>query len=156
MPVAAGGPEAAAIAAELGDGLFATEPKPGLVKAYQAAGGSGPRYSEVPLAWAPDADTAAEAALETTRWSVTGWKVMSELPNPVNFAAATTTVTTDDIKAQFACSPDVQRYLEVAQPFVDAGFDRLVLMNSGPDPEGFMGFFRHELAEPLRGLKPGR
>jgi G6PDH family F420-dependent oxidoreductase len=56
------------------------------------AGGSGPLYCEAPLAWAPDEDTAAQALLETSRWALTGWKVMSELPNPVNFDAASATV----------------------------------------------------------------
>jgi len=99
----------------------------------------------VPLAWARDADTAAQAALDTTRWALTGWKVMSELPNPVNFAAATTTVTCDDIKKQLACGPDIERHLDVARQFVDAGFDHLVLQNAGPDPEGFIDFFTRTL-----------
>jgi G6PDH family F420-dependent oxidoreductase len=154
MPVAAGGNQAATIAAELGDGLFATEPKSSLTEAYAAAGGAGPRYAEVPLAWAPDEDSAAQAVLETTRWALTGWKVMAELPNPVNFAAATTTVRTEDIKGQFACGPDLDRHLASAQQFVDAGFDHLVLMNAGPDPHGFLEFFGNELAEPLRKLTP--
>jgi hypothetical protein len=80
---------------------------------------------------------------------------MSELPNPVNFDAATTTVRLDDVKEQFACGPDVERHLEVARQFVDAGFDQLVLMNAGPDPEGFFDFFAKELAEPLRALSAG-
>jgi hypothetical protein len=42
----------------------------------------------------------------------------------------------------FACGPDVARHLEVVQPFVDAGFDHVVLMNAGPDPDGFLDFFR--------------
>src|SRR3954471_4780553 len=46
MIVAAGGGEAARIAAELGDGLFATEPKSSLIQAYASAGGAGPRYAE--------------------------------------------------------------------------------------------------------------
>jgi G6PDH family F420-dependent oxidoreductase len=152
IAVAASGKASATIAAELGNGLFATEPKASIVDDFHAAGGSGPMYAEVPLAWAPDEDTAAQAALETSRWSLTGWKVMSELPNPVNFAAASASVTVDDIKQQFACGPDVQRHLDLAQPFVDAGFDHLVLMNVGPDPEGFFDFFTRELAEPLRAL----
>ncbi len=72
--VAAGGPVAARLAAELGDGLFATEPKAEITKSYQKAGGSGPRYAEVPMAWAPDEHTAAQAALETSRWALTGGK----------------------------------------------------------------------------------
>ena len=154
MPVAAGGPLAARLAAELGDGLFATDPEPGLVEAYHSAGGGGPLYCEIPLAWAPDEQSAAEAVLDTTRWALTGWKVMSELPNPVNFAAASATVRLEDVKGHFACGPDVGRHLEVAQPFVDAGFDHLVLQNAGPDPEGFLDFFTRELQEPLRALTP--
>ena len=154
MPVAAGGPQAARLAAELGDGLFATEPRSDLVEAFHGAGGSGPLYCEAPLAWAPDEDTAAQALLETSRWALTGWKVMSELPNPVNFDAASATVRKEDVVQHFACGPDVARHLEVVQPFVDAGFDHVVLMNAGPDPDGFLDFFSRELAEPVRALTP--
>lgn len=154
IAVAAGGTEAARLAGELGDGLFATEAEPALVEEYRKAGGGGPRYAEVPMAWAPDEHTAARAALETSRWALTGWKVMSELPNPVNFAAASATVREDDILEKFACGADPQRYLEVAQPFVDAGFDHLVMQNAGPDPDGFLDFYRRELDEPLRKLTP--
>jgi G6PDH family F420-dependent oxidoreductase len=154
IAVAAGGPGAARIAAELGDGLFATEPKPELVQRYHDAGGTGPRYAEVPVAWAPDEHTAAQAALDTSRWALTGWKVMSELPNPVNFAAASATVREEDILATFACGPDPARYVEVTQPFVDAGFDRLVMQNTGPDPDGFIDFYQRELDERIRRLTP--
>ncbi|WP_459545706.1 TIGR03557 family F420-dependent LLM class oxidoreductase [Nocardia sp. X0981] len=154
IAVAAGGTEAARLAGELGDGLFATEAKPALVGEYRKAGGDGPCYAEVPVAWAPDERTAARAALDTSRWALTGWKVMSELPNPVNFAAASATVREDDILEKFACGPDPQRCLEVAQPFVDAGFDHLVMQNAGPDPDGFLDFYRSELDEPLRKLTP--
>jgi hypothetical protein len=108
----------------------------------------------VPLAWASDEDTAAQAALENFRWALTGWKVMSELPNPVNFEAATTTVRLEDIKGQFACGPDVDAHVQQAQQFVDAGFDHLVLMNAGPDPDGFFDFFASELGDRVRGLTP--
>ncbi|MCW2542434.1 MAG: class F420-dependent oxidoreductase [Frankiales bacterium] len=150
IAVACSGPESVRIAAELGSGMFATTPDAELVRNYQDLGGTGPRYCEIPLAWAEDEDQAAQAALETSRWAVTGWKVMSELPNPVNFAAATTTVTHQDIKTAFACGPDPQRHLQMAQRYVDAGFDRLVLLNAGPDPAGFTEFFRDQLSKPLR------
>ena len=154
MAVAASGPVSAKIAAEHGTGLFVTEPKPEIVQVFTDAGGSGPRYAEVPLAWAPDEDAAAAAVLETSRWALTGWKVMAELPNPVNFDAASASVTADDVKGQFACGPDVARHLEVAQEYVDAGYDHLVCQNAGPDPEGFMDFFTRELQAPLRALTP--
>lgn len=152
IAVAASGPDAAATAAELGDGLFVTEPEPELTRSYSAAGGSGPCYGDVPVAWARDEHTASQAALETTRWALPGWKVMSELPNPVNFFAATTTVREQDIRGLFACGPDVPGYLDNARKFLDAGFDSLVMQNAGPDPDGFMDFFQSDLAEPLRQL----
>ncbi|MFF7203585.1 TIGR03557 family F420-dependent LLM class oxidoreductase [Streptomyces sp. NPDC008141] len=154
IAVAVSGKASTAIAAELGDALFATEPDPEIVRQYRAAGGDGPGYAEVPLAWAPDEHTAARAALETTRWALTGWKVMSELPNPVNFDAATGTVREEDILEHFACGSDPERHVAMAQPYVDAGFDRLVMMNSGPDPDGFIDFYRRELDSRMRQLKP--
>jgi hypothetical protein len=81
---------------------------------------------------------------------LTGWKVMAELPNPVNFEAATAGIGPEQAREQFACGPDVKRHLQVAQQFVDAGFDHLVTMNAGPNPDGFIDFFARELAAPLR------
>ncbi|WP_159942045.1 MULTISPECIES: TIGR03557 family F420-dependent LLM class oxidoreductase [unclassified Nocardiopsis] len=152
IAVAASGARSCRLAAEYGDGLFATEPRAETVGDYRDAGGRGPGYAEVPMAWAEDEHTAAQAALETSRWALTGWKVMSELPNPVNFAAATTTVREEDILGHFACGPDPERYVEAARGYVDAGFDHLVMQNAGPDPDGFIDFYQRELDGPIRGL----
>ncbi|GIJ30964.1 TIGR03557 family F420-dependent LLM class oxidoreductase [Verrucosispora sp. WMMD703] len=152
IAVAASGEASVTIAAELGDGLFATEPEADLVQTYQRLGGQGPRYAEVPLAWAPDEQQAVRAAWETSRWAVTGWKVMSELPNPVNFDAASRTVTEDDIRQQFAVGPDPDVHVQAVRTYVDAGFDHIVLQNAGPDPDGFLDFFQDVLATRLRSL----
>jgi G6PDH family F420-dependent oxidoreductase len=154
IAVAAGGRASAKIAAELGDALFATEPRVDIVERYRQAGGDGPRYAEVPLAWATDEKQAVQAALRTSRWAVTGWKVMSELPNPVNFDAGTRWVDEDDIRRLFAVGPDTAAHLQAAQSYVDAGFDRLALLNVGPDPDGFVDFFERDLAERIRSLTP--
>jgi len=92
--------------------------------------------------------------LEKNSWALGGWKVMSELPNSVNFEAVTATVTQDQAREAFACGPDPKRHLDVAKQFADAGFDHLFAMYAGPDPEGFMDFFSRELAGPLRALTP--
>ena len=154
IAVAASGARSARIAAELGDGLFATEPKAEIMEEYRKAGGTGPGLAEVPVAWAREEEAAVREALRTSRWSLTGWKVMSELPNPVNFAAASATVREEDIRKGFACGPDPSRYVESAQGYVDAGFDRLVMQNAGPDPDGFLDFYRDELDGALRELTP--
>ncbi|QNG21171.1 TIGR03557 family F420-dependent LLM class oxidoreductase [Rhodococcus triatomae] len=150
--VAAGGARAATLAADHGDGLFATEPRSELVEAYRQSGGSGPRYGEVPLAWAPDEDTAVASAHEKFRFGVLGWKVQAELPNPINFEAAASWVRPEDMREAFACGPDVDRHVEVARGFVDAGFDHLALINAGPDVDGFFTFFTEELRPRLTEL----
>ncbi len=154
IAVAIGGPSSARLAAELGDGIFTTEPRPDLTNAYAEAGGNGPKYGEVPLSWAPNEDDAVSSAHEKFRFGLMGWKVLAELPNPVNFEAATSFVTEEDVAGTFACGPDVEQHLTVAQQFVDAGFDHLALINAGPDPDGFFDFFADELAEPIRALTP--
>jgi G6PDH family F420-dependent oxidoreductase len=145
IAVAAGGKQAAELAATHGSGLFATEPRADLVETFTAAGGSGPKYAEIAVAWAPKEEDAIKAAHETTRWSVTGWKVMSELPNPVNFEAASATVRPEDIKENFVVGPDPQPYLEAIRKHREAGFDHLALMNCGPDMDGFLDFAAKEL-----------
>jgi G6PDH family F420-dependent oxidoreductase len=152
VAVAAGGRQAAKLAAELGSGLFATEPRADLVEAFTAAGGSGPKYAEVPMAWAETEEAGVQEALKTTRWAVTGWKVMSELPNPVNFEAASATVTADDIREQFTVGPDAGPYVEAVGKYVEAGYDHIVLQNAGPDPDGFIDFFAKDLRDRLQAL----
>ncbi|KAB1910972.1 TIGR03557 family F420-dependent LLM class oxidoreductase [Micromonospora sp. AMSO31t] len=152
IAVAASGRSSAAMAAELGDGLFATEPKSSIVEHYQEAGGQGPRYAEVPMAWATDEEQAVRAAKETSRWAVTGWKVMSELPNPVNFDAATVWVEDQHIRQQFSVGPDPEPHLAKVKPYVDAGFDHVVLQNAGPDPDGFLDFCAGGFLDRVRAL----
>lgn len=150
MAIAASGPASIALAAQHGDGLFATDPDADLVTGYRDAGGTGPLFAEAPLAWAPTEAAAVKAAHSTNSWALGGWKVMSELPNPVNFEAAAATVREDDIREQFACGPDVERHLEVINQFSDAGFDHIALMNAGPDQDGFFDFFEKTLRPRLR------
>lgn len=150
--VAAGGTRAAKLAAELGDGLFTTEPSPDLIGAYHDAGGSGPAYAEVPLAYASTAEEAAESARALFRFGQVGWKVQAELPNPVNFDAATAFVTADHMAEAFGCGPDLERHLAVTKPFADAGYDHLALINAGPDVDGFFEHAANGLIEQARAL----
>ena len=121
-----------------------------------AATGDGPAYAEIPLAWAPDEESAVAAVLEKSAAGLTGWEVMAELPNPVDFEAATASIGPEQVRQEFACGPDVRRHLQVAQKFADAGFDHLVTLNAGPDPDGFIDFFARELGVLLRDVTPSR
>lgn len=35
---------------------------------------------------------------------------------------------------------------------MNAGYDRLALVNAGPDPDGFLDVFAAKLADPIRAL----
>ncbi len=150
--VAAGGPKAARIAGELGDGLFATEPRTDLIDAYTAAGGTGSRWAEVPLAYAGTVDAALESAHRLFRFGPTGWKIQAELPNVRNFEAATAFVRREDMADAFGAGPDVETHVATVKGFADAGYDRLALISAGPDVEEFFRFYEGELAGRLRAL----
>lgn len=147
--VAGSGGPAVTTAAELGDGLFATDADPDLVAMYTEAGGTGPRYAEVSLSWAPTEEAALTAAHTLFRFSAAGWKVQAELPNPVNFEAAASTVRESDIAESFGYGPDAERHLARIRTYADAGFDHLALVNAGPDVDGFFRFYEDELAPEL-------
>jgi G6PDH family F420-dependent oxidoreductase len=151
IAVAAGGRDAAELAARHGTGLFATEARPDLVEAYHQAGGRGPLYAEVPMAWATSEEAAVDAALKTAAWAVTGWKVMSELPNPVNFEAATSTVRPEDVAENVPTGNDPEPILETIKQWTDAGFSHVALMQAPPDQQPFFDLWEEELRPALSG-----
>ncbi|MEW2353038.1 TIGR03557 family F420-dependent LLM class oxidoreductase [Spirillospora sp. NPDC029432] len=150
--VAASGDRSAKIAATQ-DGLFATEPSREVVQTFENHNGSGPRYCEIPLAYAKDEQSGAACAHNLMRFGLTGWKVQAELPNPINFEAATALVTEDDIRKNFPCGPDPDRHVEAARLYIDAGYDHLTLMNAGTSPDAFFDFYATELAGRLIGSR---
>jgi G6PDH family F420-dependent oxidoreductase len=150
IAVAAGGRRSAVLAAEKADGLFATAPDRALVDTWRAAGGRGAAYAEVALSWARDEATATRIAHERFRFALLGWKVMSDLPNPDNFEAATAWIRPEDVPKAIACGPDPERHRAAIRRYRQAGFDHIVLVGVGPDQEGFLRFWQDELAPRLR------
>ena len=148
--LAAGGPEAARLAARAADGLIATEARPELVQAYRDAGGTGPCYAEVAMCWATDAAAARATAHRLFRWAVTGWPVQAELPTVESFAAATKHVTPEQVAELVSCGPDPEPHLAALENYRQAGFDHLILTQVGPEQPGFIAFFQQHLAPRLR------
>jgi G6PDH family F420-dependent oxidoreductase len=151
--VAVAGPRGAATAATKADGLIATEPKPDLIAAYNKAGGKGPRYCEVGICYGAREDEAKKTAHKYFRWSLAGWPVMAELPDPEGFAAASQTATPDAVAEQISCGPSADKHLQAIEKFVQAGFDHIILNQIGPQQEVFFDFFKRELAPALRTRK---
>jgi G6PDH family F420-dependent oxidoreductase len=149
--VAASGPASAALAGRIGDGVVAVQPDPDLVTRFRATGGEGKRtHGQVPLSYDRDEARARKLAMRF-RFGIPGWKVMAELPNPVNFEAAVTTVREEDIAEMVPCGSDPQAHAQAVRQFVDAGFEEVSVLQVGDDYEGFFRFWTEELRPKLPG-----
>ncbi|MER6948746.1 TIGR03557 family F420-dependent LLM class oxidoreductase [Nonomuraea sp. NPDC000554] len=153
--IAASGGRSAEIAAEFGDILMINDPMPEVVERFQAAGGAGkPVYGQLAIAYDADAEAAEERAHRLWRWAaVGGWKVMAELPGPVNFGAAATPVRPEDVARNVPCGDDVQAVVEAAKTYTDAGYTHLALVQIGADQQQpFFAWAESELLPALRRL----
>ena len=70
---------------------------------------------------------------------------MAELPNPVNFAPATETVTADHTAEMIPCGPDPERHVEGIRQYAEAGFENIAVVQVGDDQEGFLHFWQKEV-----------
>ena len=154
--VAAGGPDAAAMAGKKADGLIVTEAKAELVKAYRKAGGKGPRYAEVAMCCARDEKAAMKTAHKYFRWSAGGWPVQAELPHEEAFAAASKHVTVEAIGQEISCGPSAEHHLAAIDKYIAVGCDHIILTQIGPDQDFFFDFFTKKLRPALRRRKARR
>jgi coenzyme F420-dependent glucose-6-phosphate dehydrogenase len=151
--VAAGGPEAAELAATIGEGLMSTAPDRELVEAFHDAGGHGPRYGQLTVCWAASEREARRLAHEV--WPNAGLRgpLSQELALPSHFEDAVAMVSEDEVADAVVCGPDPERHLEGIQKFVDAGFDHVYVHQVGPDQEGFIDFFEREILGPAEEIR---
>jgi coenzyme F420-dependent glucose-6-phosphate dehydrogenase len=154
VAIAAGGPEAAALAGEVGDALISTAPEKELVEAYARAGGDGPRYGQLTVCWAETEGEARRRALEW--WPNAGLQgpLSQELPLPSHFEAAAAMVTEDDVADAVVCGPDPAEHLEGIEAFTDAGFDHVYVHQVGPDQAGLIDFYEREILSEASELMP--
>lgn len=150
--VAASGEQSARLAAERGDCLIVNEPRGDVVAQFNAAGGDGrPAHAQLPVSYDRDADAAKERAHRLFRWGVGGWKVMAELPAPVNFAAQTRFVRPEDVAQNVPCGPDPEPVIDAVQSAAAAGFTHVSLVQVGGDQQKpFFDWAETELLPRLR------
>jgi len=132
------------------DGIMATDADPDLVDGWAARDGDrGATWTEVPFAWAPSAEEGLRLAHERFRFGVPGWKVMAELPNPVNFDAACATVRPEDVADSVPHGPDPEPYVAAVREYLDAGFTNISIVPVGDDLEGSLRFWADEVQPAL-------
>lgn len=151
LGVAVSGPESCRLAGEKADVMVAVEPRPELRQWFDAAGGSGkPGIAQAGCCYGPDPDAALQLAHEQFRWFPAGWKQNAELPNCVNFDAASQFVRPEDMADQVPHGTDVEPYVQAVKQFVDAGLEQVAFVQIGPDQEAFCQFFVDTLGPALR------
>jgi coenzyme F420-dependent glucose-6-phosphate dehydrogenase len=154
--VAAAGPKAARMAAELGDGLIATAPDEELLGRFDDAGGRGkPRLGQLTVCWASDERQAHRTALEWWPNAALKGQLGQELPLPRHFEQAAELVTEDRIAEAVVCGPDPERHAHEVRAFADAGFDLVAVHQVGPDPEGGLRFYAEQVVPRLE-VEPAR
>ena len=154
--MAAAGPRAARIAAEIADGIVAVAPDRELVDAFEDAGGSGkPKYGQVTVCYARDEAEARATAHKY--WPISGLQgdAKWDIRSPKLFDGLAKGVSEDQVAEKIICGPDAKRHVDAIQEFVDAGFDHVYIHQVGPDQASFFRFYKDEVLPEVREQKPG-
>jgi G6PDH family F420-dependent oxidoreductase len=150
--VAVSGNASIELAAQHGDGMIAIQPEAELVDKWRRKSNSdGPVIGQVGVSVMDDAGEALRIAHQRLRFTVPGWKVMAELPNPINFEAATATVRPEDVAQNVACGSDPGPILDSLKQWSDAGFSHVALMQAPDDQEPLFQLWEKELRPALAG-----
>lgn len=147
--VSAFGPNAAEVAARLGDGLWTTGTDTEIVEAYRTAGGSGPIYTQLTLCWAESKDEAVETAHRVWPNTSLPGQLAQDLRTPQHFEEATQLVTPELIAQSIPCGPDPKPLIESVSKAVEAGMDHIYFHQIGSDQEGFLDWWDAELRPAL-------
>jgi G6PDH family F420-dependent oxidoreductase len=143
--VAVSGERSIELALETADGMVGIQPESSLTERFDGK----PRIGQLAFSVDDDADEGLRLAHERFRFSAQGWKVMAELPNPINFEAATEPVRPEDMADAVPHGPDPDAYLKAIGEWTDAGYDHLAFVQVGPDQEAFFRFWEEKLRPEL-------
>src|SRR6188472_1100757 len=148
IAIAVSGEKSVAQFAPLADHLVAVEPEPDLLKAWDREKGSANsrKIGQVPICWDSDEQRAIKRAHDQFRWFAGGWAVNADLPTPAGFEGASTFVRPEDVAKQIPCGPDLDAAVQAVQPFWEAGFTDVAIVQVGDEGQRE---FLDQAAKPL-------
>ena len=150
--VSAFGPQAAELAARIGDGMCTTMPDADLIKKFRTAGGgSKPVQAGTKVNWGRDA---AAALAEAHRiWGNEGLpgQLAQTLPRPQDFEDAMSLVPQEMIAKSVTCGADADAHVAQLKEYVDAGADEVYVQQIGPDFDGFFAAYEKDVLPALQG-----
>jgi len=144
--VAASKPNAAELAAKIGDGLISTAPDEDVVKSF---GKKAPRIGMMHCAY--DRDAKAGLRRATQLWPNLALKgpLGQELATPSDFEEAAAMVEEEDVAESTPHGPDPQPYLDAIGEYADAGFTHVYIHQIGDNQDEFAEFAARELMPKL-------
>ena len=147
------GPKAVELAARIGDGLWTSGPDPDIQQTWEQAGGSGPKYGQINIAYGPDEDECRKLVVE--QWPNSGFpgELSQDLPTPWHFGQLAEIMTEEQAVGPTPCGPDLDKIVESVQEYLDVGYDHLYLHQVG-DQDALLQVWEDELGERLRSLTP--
>ncbi|MDQ0955558.1 G6PDH family F420-dependent oxidoreductase [Streptomyces phaeochromogenes] len=153
IDVPAFGPQAAEVAARVGDGLITMMPDAALVERFRrAGGGTKPVNGGLKVCWGTDRQQALHTNTAHHLWP--NEQLPGELPQivptPSHFQASQL-VTEDQVEATVPCGDDPDAHMAALTEFADAGFDTVYVNQIGKDQQGgFLDFYRTKILPRLR------
>ncbi len=153
LAIAVSGPKSVERFSPLAEHLITTEPRAELLTSWDEAKGHtrSRKIGQIPICWGPDREQAVAKAHDQFRWFAGGWAVNADLPTPAGFAGASQFVRPEDVAAQIPCGPDLDAVVEAVQPFWEAGFTDIALVQVGD--EGQSEFLEHAAGPLLEKLR---
>ena len=151
--IAVSGPKSIERFAPLAEHMVTTEPNADAVQAWDAVKGdaSSRKIGQIPICWDKDKDQAMARAHDQFRWFAGGWAVNADLPTPAGFAGASQFVRPEDVAETIPCGPDLDEIVEAVQPYWEAGFTDIALVQVGDEgQQEFLDDVAGPLLEKLR------
>jgi coenzyme F420-dependent glucose-6-phosphate dehydrogenase len=146
IAVAAAAPKAAQLAGRLGDALISVAPNHEVVEEFEKAGGDGkPRYAQLHVCYARSEQEAVRTARRIWPNAALAGDLGQELALPRHFEQATSMLSDEQVAEAVVCGPDPERHREAIEEFERAGFDHVYVHQIGPDQEGLLRFYEHEI-----------
>ncbi|ELY78321.1 TIGR03557 family F420-dependent LLM class oxidoreductase [Natrinema pallidum] len=140
------GPQTADWVAKNADGLWCSGPKSEPVKAYEDAGGDGPKYTQLHGCYADSEAEAIETILEQWPNGSLPGELGQELPTPAHFEQAAALVEKEDIAAAGTTTePTAEAHIDSLERAIDAGYDHVYFHQIGPEQEQALAFYEDEV-----------
>ncbi|MET1042427.1 MAG: TIGR03557 family F420-dependent LLM class oxidoreductase, partial [Acidimicrobiales bacterium] len=123
--VSAFGRKAVELAARIGDGLWSSGPDKDLDAVWRDAGGSGPKYGQVNIAYGTDEAECRKRVVE--EWPNAGFpgELSQDLPTPAHFDQLADLLTEEQAIGPTPCGPDLDGIVGAVQTYLDAGYDHV-------------------------------